>query len=229
MAKPTNPSVLLAWGDDLLLIEEAVDALAQSLADGGMGAPDRVRLKAEGRGAGDGAAVLSALAQKLGTGGLFGGGTLVVVAGAGRLARTKELRAGVANALATIAPGNAVAFVDQRSRRPNLRGARPDGPGELGLLVQDVGGSVLPCVSPAQGELASWIVQRAKAAGREISGEAAKEMAERLGAEVREPDLDRSGFRMTAAIELEKLALAVPSGAIPLKAVQLLVDRKSVV
>ena len=60
MAKPTNPSVLLAWGDDLLLIEEAVDALAQSLADGGMGAPDRVRLKAEGRGAGDGAAVLSA-------------------------------------------------------------------------------------------------------------------------------------------------------------------------
>ena len=223
MAKPTNPSVLLAWGDDLLLIEEAVDALAQSLADGGMGAPDRVRLKAEGRGAGDGAAVLSTLAQKLGTGGLFGGGTLVVVAGAGRLARTKELRAGVANALATIAPGNAVAFVDQRSRRPNLRGARPDGPGELGLLVQDVGGSVLPCVSPAQGELASWIVQRAKAAGREISGEAAKEMAERLGAEVREPDLDRSGFRMTAAIELEKLALAVPSGAIPLKAVQLLV------
>ena len=42
MAKPTNPAVLLAWGDDLLLIEEAVDALAQQLAAGGMGAPDRV-------------------------------------------------------------------------------------------------------------------------------------------------------------------------------------------
>ena len=62
MAKPTNPAVLLAWGDDLLLIEEAVDALAQQLAAGGMGAPDRVRLKAEGRGSGDGAAVLSNLA-----------------------------------------------------------------------------------------------------------------------------------------------------------------------
>ncbi len=85
MAKPTNPAVLLAWGDDLLLIEEAVDALAQQLAVGGMGAPDRVRLKAEGRGSGDGAAVLSNLAQKLGTGGLFGGGSLMVVAGAGRL------------------------------------------------------------------------------------------------------------------------------------------------
>ena len=129
MAKPTNPAVLLAWGDDLLLIEEAVDALAQQLAAGGMGAPDRVRLKAEGRGSGDGAAVLSNLAQKLGTGGLFGGGSLMVVAGAGRLARTKELRAGVASALANIAPGNAVALVDQRARRPNLRAARPDGPG----------------------------------------------------------------------------------------------------
>ena len=162
MAKPTNPAVLLAWGDDLLLIEEAVDALAQQLAAGGMGAPDRVRLKAEGRGSGDGAAVLSNLAQKLGTGGLFGGGSLMVVAGAGRLARTKELRAGVASALANIAPGNAVALVDQRARRPNLRGARPDGPGELGLLVQDVGGAVLSCISPGPGELASWILQRAQ-------------------------------------------------------------------
>lgn len=228
MAKPTNPAVLLAWGDDLLLIEEAVDALAQQLAAGGMGAPDRVRLKAEGRGSGDGAVVLSNLAQKLGTGGLFGGGSLMVVAGAGRLARTKELRAGVASALANIAPGNAVALVDQRARRPNLRGARPDGPGELGLLVQDVGGSVLSCISPGPGELASWILQRAQAAGREIAGDAAKDIAERLGAEVREPDLDRSGMRMTAAIELEKLMLAMPTGTIPLKAVQLLVADRGV-
>ncbi|MEO0063766.1 MAG: hypothetical protein RLZZ377_190, partial [Chloroflexota bacterium] len=35
MAKPTNPAVLLAWGDDLLLIEEAVDQLAKGLAGGG--------------------------------------------------------------------------------------------------------------------------------------------------------------------------------------------------
>ena len=228
MAKPTNPAVLLAWGDDLLLIEEAVDALAQQLAAGGMGAPDRVRLKAEGRGSGDGAAVLSNLAQKLGTGGLFGGGSLMVVAGAGRLARTKELRSGVASALANIAPGNAAALVDQRARRPNLRAARPDGPGELGLLVQDVGGAVLNCISPGPGELASWILQRAQAVGREIAGDAAKDIAERLGAEVREPDLDRSGMRMTAAIELEKLMLAMPTGTIPLKAVQLLVADRGV-
>ena len=228
MAKPTNPAVLLAWGDDLLLIEEAVDALAQQLAAGGMGAPDRVRLKAEGRGSGDGAAVLSNLAQKLGTGGLFGGGSLMVVAGAGRLARTKELRGGVASALANIAPGNAVALVDQRARRPNLRAARPDGPGELGLLVQDVGGAVLSCISPGPGELASWVLQRAQAAGREIAGDAAKDIAERLGAEVREPDLDRSGMRMTAAVELEKLMLAMPTGTIPLKAVQLLVADRGV-
>ncbi|MFM8997444.1 MAG: hypothetical protein ACKOJD_04945, partial [Candidatus Limnocylindrus sp.] len=109
MAKPTNPTVLLAWGDDLLLIEEAVDQLAKGMAAGGMGAPDRVRMRAEGRGPGNGAAVLADLAQRLATGGLFGGGTIAVVAGAGRLAATKDLRAGLAAALANIAPGNAVA------------------------------------------------------------------------------------------------------------------------
>jgi len=228
MAKPTNPAVLLAWGDDLLLIEEAVDLLAKGLAAAGMGGPDRVRLKAEGRGSGNGSAVLADLSQRLATGGLFGGGTLAVVAGAGRLSATKELRAGVAAALANIAPGNAVALIDQRARRPNLKGARPEGPGELGLLVQDVGGAVVNCISPGPGELASWILQRAQAAGREIAGDAAKEIAERLGAEVREPDLDRSGMRMTAAIELEKLMLAVPTGAISVRAVDALVADRGI-
>jgi DNA polymerase III delta subunit len=71
-------------------------------------------------------------------------------------------------------------------------------------------------------------LHRAQAAGREIAGDAAKDIAERLGAEVREPDLDRSGMRMTAAIELEKLMLAMPTGTIPLKAVQLLVADRGV-
>jgi len=248
MAKPTNPAVLLAWGDDLLLIEESVDALARALAGSGEGAPDRIRLKAEGRGSGNGSVVLSELAQRLATGGLFGGGTLVVVAGAGRFAQTKELRAGVAaalaniapgnavalvdqrarRALANIAPGNAVALVDQRARRPNLRGEHPEGPGELGGMVLDVGGAVVGCVSPGPGELAPWISARAKVAGREIAGDAAREIAERLGAEVREPDLDRSGVRMTAAVELEKLMLAVPSGAISVRDVDALVADRGI-
>ena len=217
--------ILLAWGDDLLLMEEAVSALSAQMAtaDAMGGAPERVRLRAEGRGSGDGAAVLAELRQRAGTGGLFGGGSLMVVAGAGRLGRTKELRAGVADALGSMAPGTGVALVDQRARRPNLRGARPDGPGELGTLVRDREGSVVSCISPGPGELAPWIIARAKGTGREIAADAAKEMATRIGAEIREPDLDRSGMRMTAAIELEKLMLAIPSGVIPLRGVELLV------
>ena len=49
--------ILLAWGDDLLLIEEAVAALgARMAAEDAMGGglPEKVRLKAEGRGSGDG-------------------------------------------------------------------------------------------------------------------------------------------------------------------------------
>jgi DNA polymerase III delta subunit len=145
---------------------------------------------------------------------------LVVVAGAGRLGRTKDLRASLNDTLANMAPGNGVVLVDQRARRPNLKGARPDGPGELGLLVQDRGGSIVQCISPGPGELASWLLARAKAAGREIAG--------RLGAEVREPDLDRSGIRMTAAVELEKLMLAIPSGPISLRAVDALVADRGV-
>ena len=115
--------ILLAWGDDLLLIEEAVAELGSRLAaDGALGgAPDRVRLRAEGRGSGDAAAILAELRRRTATGGLFGGGSLTVVAGASRLGRTKELRAGLADALGSMAPGNGIALVDARTRRPNLR------------------------------------------------------------------------------------------------------------
>ena len=221
----------LAWGDDLLLIEEAIDALAAKLtaADaGGGGAPDRVRLRAEGRGAGDAVTLIGEIRERLGTGGLFGGGTLITVAGAGKLARSKELRTLLAAALDGAAPGNALLLIDHRARRPNLRGTRPDGPGELALVVEAAGGTVVPCVSPGPGELPSWLMARAKAAGREIAGDAAKAISERLGSEVREPDLDRSGIRMSAAIELEKLLLAVPSGPVSLKAVEALVADRGI-
>jgi len=226
----TAAPILLAWGDDFLLIEEAVAAFAERAAaeDATGTAPERVRLRAEGRGSGDASGVLDELRRRVATGGLFGGGTICVVAGAGRLGRTKELREGLGALLSTMAPGNGVVLVDHRAKRPNLRAARPDGPGELATIVRDRGGKVVECISPAPGELASWILARAKAAGREIAGDAAKEIAQRIGSEVREPDLDRSGMRMTAAIELEKLMLAVPSGPITLRAVDALVADRGV-
>ncbi|MEY4666393.1 MAG: hypothetical protein RIQ87_173 [Chloroflexota bacterium] len=222
--------ILLTWGDDLLLIEEAVATLAAKMGaeDALGGAPDRIRLKAEGRGTGDASAVLNELRRRASTGGLFGGGALLIVAGAGRLGRSKELRGGLVEALGSMAPGNAVVLIDQRVRRPNLRATRPDSPGELGELVKDRGGTVVACISPAAGELAPWIVARAKSLGREIAVDAAREMATRIGAEVREPDLDRSGMRMTAAVELDKLMLAIPTGAIPLRAVDLLVADRGI-
>jgi hypothetical protein len=83
--------ILLAWGDDLLLIEEAVAALGTRMAAEdamGGGLPEKVRLKAEGRGSDELIKVLGELRRRLGTGGLFGGGSLIVVAGAGQLGRT---------------------------------------------------------------------------------------------------------------------------------------------
>jgi hypothetical protein len=146
--------------------------------------------------------VIGDIRERLGTGGLFGGGALITVAGAGKLARTKELRSLLSAAIEGAAPGNALLLVDHRARRPNLRGARPDGPGELALLVEAAGGTVVACISPGPGELPSWLMARAKAAGREIAGDAAKSISSSsTAASSRKTGVSVSSLSTRSAIE----------------------------
>jgi DNA polymerase III delta subunit len=171
--------------------------------------------------AGDPAA-LGRLPLLAGSGSLFGGGTLITVHEAGRL-RGKGASSLLEQAMATLAPGNSIALVDARSRRPSPR----DAESELATLVRRLGGRVVVCASPQTGELAADLVARAQKMGREITSDAALELSRRLGGELREPDLDRRSLRAIAVSELAKLLLAVPN-AVGVGPVQALVaDREA--
>ena len=191
---PTAP-LGFYWGDDAYSVARGPDALAARLA--GDGQPlDRVRLNGS-------ATTADEIAEKVATGTLFGGGTLLVVAEPAPLVSTKPLAAKMVATLAAVASGNGLAFldtVDGTARRPasleNLRKA-----------VEAAGGEIREFRAPTQDGMARWIADRARERDIRISSPAAAELARRVGANVRERDVNRSRQGEMAVAELEKLAL----------------------
>jgi DNA polymerase III delta subunit len=183
------------WGDDSYGVNHAPDALAKWLA--GDGPPlDKLRLT--------GAHTTAAeIAEKVATATMFGGGTLVIVAEPAPLVATKPLAARLAEALGSVAPGNGLAFldsVDGTARRPASLEA-------LRKSVAEAGGHVQEFVAPTRDQMARWIGDRAKERDIRISPAAAALLAERVGANVRERDVDRRRQGELAVSELEKLAI----------------------
>jgi DNA polymerase III delta subunit len=191
---PTAP-LGFYWGDDAYGVARGPDALATRLA--GDGPPlDRVRL-------GGATTTADEIAEKVATATLFGGGTLVVIAEPAPLIATKALAARMVETLATVAAGNGLAFldtVDGTARRPasleNLRKA-----------VEAAGGEIREFKAPTQDGMARWIADRAREREIRISPPATAELARRVGANVRERDINRSRQGEMAVAELEKLAL----------------------
>ncbi len=183
------------WGDDAYGVSRGPDALAVRIAGDG-DALYRVRLAGSATTAGE-------IGEKVATATLFGGGTLVIVVEPAPLVSTKPLAARLAETLASVAPGNGLAFldtVDGTVRRPasleNLRNA-----------VAVAGGEVREFRSPTQDGMARWIADRARERGIGITPAAAAELGRRVGANVRESDVNRSRQGELAVAELEKLAL----------------------
>jgi DNA polymerase III delta subunit len=183
------------WGDDSYGVNQAPDALAVRLA--GDGPPlDRVRLAGVATSAAE-------IGEKVATATLFGGGTLVVVTEPAPLVATKPLAALLAETLAAVAPGNGLAFldtVDGTARRPASLDA-------LRKAVAQAGGHVQEFTAPTRDQMARWIGDRARERDIRISPAAAALLAERVGANVREGDVDRRRQGELAVSELEKLAL----------------------
>lgn len=183
------------WGDDAYGVSHGPDALAVRLADGGPPL-ERVRLAGSSTSHAE-------IAERVATATLFGGGALVVVAEPGPLVATKPLQARMAETLAAVAFGNGLAFldtVDATSRRPASLEA-------LRKAVSEAGGEVREFVAPTRDQMARWIEERARERDIRISGPAAALLAERVGANVRERDIDRRRQGELAVAELEKLAL----------------------
>jgi DNA polymerase III delta subunit len=183
------------WGDDTYTVGHGPDALAARLAAGG--APlERVGLTGSSTSAAE-------IAEKVATSTLFGGGTLVVVAEPGPLVATRPLAAKLNETLAAVADGNGLAFldsVDGTARRPASLEA-------LRNAVATAGGEVREFKAPTREGMARWIQDRAAERGIRISGAAAALLAERIGAFVRERDVDRRRQGQMAVGELEKLAV----------------------
>jgi DNA polymerase III delta subunit len=77
----------------------------------------------------------------------------------------------------------------------------------LAGAIEAVGGEVRGYPAPKEGGMARWIEDRAKERGMRLERGAAQALAERVGAFVREGDVDRRRQGQLAVQELDKLAL----------------------
>src|SRR5262245_51124507 len=98
------------WGDDAFGLEGAVEAFRTDAARFPEGAPARWRPGQDGPETGRS---IGELIERIGTGSLFGDGTLVVVGGLGALVRRGVDRDRFVEALGQVAPGNGLAVVDE--------------------------------------------------------------------------------------------------------------------
>jgi len=192
----TGPALGYYWGDDEYGLEAAAVDLGRRTAGPGAELPVAWRTT--------GATTRAAeIAERVATGTLFGGGTLAVVEDPGPLVRTKADRESLLAAMAAVAPGNALAFlepVDGTARRPKALE-------DLAAAVAAAGGEIRQVAAPREGGMARWIDERAAERGMRLERGAAEALARKVGAFVREGDVDRRRQGRLAVAELEKLAV----------------------
>jgi len=133
---------------------------------------------------------------------MFGGGSLVILRGAGGLIRSNDQRDLLLGALASIAPGNGLAIVEETES-----GAKEPPSKTLSEAIRAAGGEIRQFKALREGALAGWIEERARERQIKLAGGVARELATRVGGFVREGDVERQQQGRIAVMELEKLAL----------------------
>ncbi len=209
MSSTGSPVLGYYHGDDGYGLERAADAIVERLALAGP--VERWR-------AGGDTISVGRLAERLGTGSLFGGGMVAIVTEPLPLVRSKEDRGLLVAALAQVAPGNGLVFLESTDG-----GRRPKALEDLAAAVGAAGGDVRALAAPRQGQLARWIEDRARERDIRLAPGAARELATRIGGFVREGDVDRRRQGELAVGELEKLALYRPDAPIGVDDVRALV------
>ena len=183
------------WGDDGYGLEAEAAALGREVAGDG---PPLTRWRVSGA-----ATRVAEISERVGTGTLFGGGTLVVVEDPSPLLRARADRDALVATLGAVAPGNALAFLEPTDGSDH----RAKSLEELAAAVSARGGRVRQRVAPKEGAMARWIGERAVERRIAIEPSAAELLARRVGGFVREGDIDRRRQGQLAVAELEKLAL----------------------
>lgn len=154
--------------------------------------------------------VLGEVEQRLGTAPLFGGGTLVVLRQPEALVREGTARARLLSLIAAVPSGNGLCLCDLSSS-----GSRP---GASATVIRDAvaaaGGVLGKFPVPTRERMDAWIVTRARELDITMGQGAARLLAERVGAYVRESDVDRRQQTGLVDRELQKLSLFRPGGTI---------------
>jgi DNA polymerase-3 subunit delta len=206
-------SVAYFSGEDAFAIDQAIAALSREL--GGEHGPLEIwrvdadeaspaateRQAAASAGGRRQARLLDEIEQRVGTAPLFGGGTLVVVRQPGSLVRDRASRERLASLVSAVPPGNALVF----SELVEGRGARTTD--AIREAVAAAGGQIREFGALTRDRMERWIDARASELGVRMGPGAARLLAERVGAYVREGDVDRRQQSQLANAELEKLAL----------------------
>jgi DNA polymerase III delta subunit len=195
VSAPARAPLGYFYGDDGYGLEAAALALGRAAAAGG---PALTLWRVSGS-----LIRVSDISERVATATMFGGGTLVVVEEPAPLLRARGEREALLATLGAVAPGNALVFLeptDGSTRRArNLE--------ELAAAVGAIGGEVRQLVAPKEGGMARWIGERATERRIPMEPAAAELLARRVGAFVREGDVDRRRQGQLAVAELEKLAL----------------------
>jgi DNA polymerase-3 subunit delta len=216
------PPLAYFWGEDAWSIERATRDYRSALEAGAGMAFDVWRTSGEedevvadgtpGNGAGrKRSRALDQVEEHLATSTLFGGGTLVVVRQPASLVREGAARERLIGLLGSVAPGNALCFVE-------LVAAGAKGLPQASATVRDAvlaaGGLVRELPALSRDRMEGWITARARELDVTLGPGAARLLAERVGADVREGDVDRRRMSELANAELEKLALYRPTGTV---------------
>src|SRR6185295_3714869 len=166
---PPHASAPLAyfWGDDAYALDAAVEAFRADPARFPDGAPERWRPEAERTEPGR---LLSEIRERLATGSMFGGGSLAILRGTGGLVRSNEQRALLLDAVASLAPGNGLAIVEETESGVKDPPSKP-----LSEAIGAAGGDVRRFEAPRQDALASWIELRARERSIRLAGGVARE------------------------------------------------------
>jgi DNA polymerase III delta subunit len=189
-------SLLLAHGDDTFRMSAEVGRFADEI-----GAADRVEIVAER--SPDEAAIERAAVEAASVG-MFGT-HLAILRGPLRAAgRSSQAAERLLSLVTQLPDGAALVLVEERpsreTGRPPALFARLEG------IVRERGGRVVECVAPRRDELRAWIVAHAADIGTRIEMRAAALLAERIGGQVWESDIERGEQTRVADGELRKLS-----------------------
>ena len=212
-----RPELGYFWGEDAWSIERAARdfraALEQSAGepfdvwrtsgdDSDESAPETTAGRRRDR-------ILDGIAERLAISPMFSAGTLVLVRQPGSLLRETAARERLLKLLVEMAPGNALGFLDLTAQ-----GGAAAQQGILRDAIAASGGTVREFPALSRERMESWITTRAQELEVTLAPGAARMLAERMGAYVREGDVDRRRMSEMANAELEKLALYRPHGTV---------------